>query len=271
MLECVINVSEGRRMDVVGTIARATGRELLDVHTDADHHRSVLTVVGPQAARAVLLAATMTLDLTEHDGVHPRLGVVDVVPFVPLGDATIDDAVAARDELAAWVGGELAIPCFCYGPERSLPEVRRRAFVDLPPDTGPDAPHPTAGACCVGARDVLVAYNLWLADADLEQARAIARDLRSPTVRALGLAVGDEVQVSMNLIEPLVTGPADVYDAVASRSPVARAELVGLVPAAVLGSVDPSRWSALDLAEARTIEFRLAAHGFSTEGAGGAG
>jgi glutamate formiminotransferase/glutamate formiminotransferase/formiminotetrahydrofolate cyclodeaminase len=267
MLECVINVSEGRRMAVVGTIARAAGRELLDVHTDPDHNRSVLTVVGPEAARAVLLAATLTLDISEHDGVHPRLGVVDVVPFVPLGDATLEEAIAARDAFAGWVGDELGIPCFCYGPERTLPEVRRRAFVDLPPDTGPAAPHPTAGACCVGARGPLVAYNVWLAGADLDQARTIARDLRSPTVRALGLAVGDQVQVSMNLIEPLVTGPADAYDAVASRTPVARAELVGLIPAAVLGAVDPSRWSALDLAEDRTIEHRLTAHGFSSEGA----
>jgi glutamate formiminotransferase len=209
----------------------------------------------------------MTLDINEHEGAHPRLGVVDVVPFVPLGSATMADALAARDEFAAWVGDDLGVACFLYGPERSLPDVRRHAFVDLMPDTGPGQPHPTAGACCVGARPILVAYNLWLADTDLALAREIARQLRSSSVRALGLAVGDSVQVSMNLVAPLVTGPADVYDAVEARAEIARAELVGLLPSAVLQRTDRSRWPALDLAEDRTIESRLTAHGFSTEGA----
>src|SRR5690606_8929667 len=119
---------------------------------------------------------------------------------------------------------------FVYGPERSLPEVRRRAFVDLAPDAGPPTPHPTAGAVAVGARPVLVAYNLWLAEPDLELARRLARELRSPEVRALGLAVGEEVQVSMNLVAPERVGPADVYDRVAGSTRIARAELVGLAP-----------------------------------------
>jgi len=268
MLECVINISEGRRTDRLEVVVRAAGRELLDLHTDPDHNRSVLTVVEVPAARAVVLAATLALDVGEHEGAHPRLGVADVVPFVPLGSSTMADAVAARDGLAQWVGDELGVPCFVYGPERSLPEIRRRAFVDLAPDTGPERPHPSAGACCVGARPPLVAYNLWLAEPDLAAARSIAADLRSPAVRALGLAVGADVQVSMNLVDPLSVGPADVYDAVAARTGIARAELVGLIPGAVLERIDPARWSVLDVSEDRTIEHRLTAHGFSTEGAG---
>lgn len=265
MLECVINISEGRDRAAIERIGRAAGPELLDVHTDPDHHRSVLTVVGPAAARAVAAASVLSLDLRRHAGVHPRIGVLDVVPFVPLGGATLDDAVAARDAMARWLADELAVPCFVYGPERSLPEVRRRAFVDLAPDVGPPVPHPTAGACAVGARPVLVAYNLWLARPDLAQARALARDLRGPAVRALGLEVGDEVQVSMNLVDPAAVGPAEVYDRVAAQAPIARAELVGLVPEAVLHAIAPHRWAQLDLAEDRTIEGRLRAHGLADE------
>jgi glutamate formiminotransferase len=157
-----------------------------------------------------------------------------------------------------WLATELEVPSFRYGPERSLPDVRREAFGALPPDVGGPARHPTAGATAVGARPVLVAYNLWLASGDLAQARAVARELRSPAVRTLGLPVGDDVQVSCNLLEPLRVGPAEVYDAVAARAPVERAELVGLVPEGVLAGVDPDRWERLDLAEDRTIEARVA-------------
>lgn len=265
MLECVINISEGRDLTAVERIGRTAGPALLDVHTDPDHHRSVLTVVGPEAARAVAAATVITVDLRRHAGVHPRLGALDVVPFVPLGGQTLADAVAARDAMARWLADELAVPCFLYGPERTLPEVRRRAFVDLVPDVGPAAPHPTAGACAVGARPVLVAYNLWLAEPDVGRARAIARDLRGPAVRALGLDVGGEAQVSMNLVDPGAVGPADVYDLVAAAAPIARAELVGLVPESVLHAVDAARWTELDLAADRTIEARLRAHGIADE------
>jgi glutamate formiminotransferase len=166
--------------------------------------------------------------------------------------------VAARDAFAAWVSDELGLPCFLYGPERSLPEVRRRAFIDLAPDTGPAAAHPTAGACCVGARPVLVAYNVWLANADIALAKRLAAAVRSPEIRALGMACGDRVQVSINLVAPLVAGPAEAFDAVARLAPVAGAELVGLVPAAVLALVPASRWNELDLGADRTIEARLA-------------
>jgi len=263
VLECVVNISEGRRHDLIETVARAAGPELLDVHTDPDHHRSVLTLVGEDAPRAVAAAAVLALDLTSHRGAHPRMGVVDVVPFVPLGSATMTDAVAARDRFAAWAAAQLAVPCFCYGPERTLPDVRAGAFATLAPTVGPDRPHPTAGAMAVGARPVLVAYNLWLRRPDLDAARAIARAVRSPSVRALGLAVGDRVQVSMNLIDPAVTGPADVYDAVGAAADIERAELVGLVPQAVLDATDPTDWADLDLAPDRTIEARLRARGWA--------
>ena len=145
---------------------------------------------------------------------------------------------------------------------RLLPEVRRRAFRDLVPDAGPPTPHPTAGACCVGAREVLVAYNLWLAGSTVAQARSVAAAIRQPALRALGLEVGEGVQVSMNLVAPERLGPAEAYDLVAaalvgSDATIDRAEVVGLVPGAVLEAVDPSRWDELDLAPERSIEARV--------------
>jgi len=182
---------------------------------------------------------------------------VDVVPFVPLDGATMNEALVARDSFAEWAGTELELPCFVYGPERSLPEVRRAAFTSLAPSTGPSRPHPSAGACAVGARPVMVAYNLWLADRDLSRAKAIAASVRTPEVRALAFVTGDDVQVSCNLIAPHVVGPAEVYDRVAAQTAVARAELVGLIPASVLSRVTRSRWVELDLAADRTIESRV--------------
>jgi len=263
VLECVVNISEGRRTEVIAGIAAAAGLNLLDLHVDADHNRAVLTMAGGHdcevAVRSVTICAVAAIDLRDHGGAHPRLGAVDVVPFVPLGTTPLTDAVAARDRFAAWAAAELSLPSFVYGPERSLPDVRRRAFVDLLPDAGPSARHPTAGAVSVGARGVLVAYNLWLAPGvDTSVARTVAAALRSPAVRALGLDVGGRAQVSMNLVDPLGVGPADIYDAVAARATVERAELVGLAPAAVVDAVAPHRWADLDLDPSRTIEARLA-------------
>jgi glutamate formiminotransferase / 5-formyltetrahydrofolate cyclo-ligase len=258
VLECVINISEGRDPEVVAAIAATAGPDLLDVHTDADHNRSVLTVVGEDAPRAVARAAVERLDLRHHVGAHPRIGVLDVVPFVPLGDTSMGAAIAARDEFAVWAAEALGLPCFLYGPERSLPDVRRGAFLTLGPDVGPSSPHPSAGAAAVGARRVLVAYNLWLAEPDLDAARRIASDIRGDGVRALGLTVGDDVQVSMNLVDPTRVGPAEVWDLVAAHAPIARAELVGLVPRAVLDAAPAERWAQLDLGPDRTIEARLA-------------
>lgn len=265
MLACVINVSEGRDLAAIARFAAAAGAHCLDVHTDPDHHRTVFWLAGPDvetAARALATEVVNSLSLTDHDGVHPRIGVLDVVPFVPItDDTTFKDAVTARNEFARWAGDTLKLPCFLYGAERSLPDVRKHSFVTLPPDTGPAQPHPLAGGCAVGARMPLVAYNLWLQDPDLTVARQIARDLRSAELRTLALQVGDHVQVSCNLVAPLVIGPAEVFDAVAAAAPVARAELVGLIGRDVLARVPSDRWEQLDLGEDRTVEARLEASG----------
>ncbi len=260
MLAAVINVSEGRDLDRIASIAASAGDHCLDVHTDPDHHRSVFWLAGPaaeDAARALTRRAIALVDLTAHAGVHPRIGVVDVVPFVPLAGATFDAAISARNAFAAWAADELALPCFLYGTERTLPDVRRHAFVGLHPDTGPNSPHPRAGACAVGARGPLVAYNLWLVGHDLATAKAIAAMVRSPDVRALGLQVGAFVQVSCNLVHPSRYGPAEIYDAVSTHAPIARAELVGLMGRDVLARVPGSRWAELDLDEDKTLEARL--------------
>ena len=177
------------------------------------------------------------------------------------------DAVAARDAFAAWAATELALPSFLYGPgegDPTLPELRRDAWTVRRPDRGPARPHPTAGAVCVGARPVLVAYNVWLAGGDVGRARQVATAVRRPAIRALGLAVGDRTQVSMNLVTPVELGPAAAYDLVtdearAAGAEVEGAELVGLVPEAVLRAVPQARWPQLDLAADRTIEARLEA------------
>lgn len=260
MLECVMNVSEGADRDVIGALAAAAGSDLLDVHSDPHHHRSVLTMVGEAAPRAVARVAVQRIDLRAHQGVHPRLGAVDVVPFVPLDGSTLADAIAARDAFATWAAAELHVPCYLYGPERTLPEIRR-AGADLSPDVpAVGTPAPGAGAMCVGAREPLVAYNVWLAHGvTIETARKIAAAMRGPAVRALAMRVGERLQVSMNLVDPTTVGPDAVVDAIAAMAPTDGAELVGLVPAAVLDAIDPARWPALDLAADRTIEARLAA------------
>lgn len=264
MLECVVNLSEGRDEARLAAAAAVADDVLLDLHRDPHHHRAVLTLAGTDEALfpavcAVARWAVATLDLSTHAGAHPRIGVVDVVPWVDL-DAPAAPATArsigARDRFAAWAAAELRLPCFLYGPERTLPEVRRRAWHDLPPDTGPSRPHPTAGAAAVGARGVLVAYNLWV-DTDVATARRVAVALRRPGLRALGLQVGDRVQVSCNLVEPHLLGPGAAYDLVAAEVPVGGAELVGLLPRAVLDAVPAARWPELALSDEATIEARL--------------
>ncbi len=248
-LECVINISEGGRVEVVAAIAAAADTTCIDVHSDAHHNRSVLTLAGAaadveDAARAVARETVARIDITRHKGVHPYRGALDVVPFVPWTDATMDDAIDARDRFAEWAVEELDIHCLLYGPEMSLPELRRIAPI---------------GTTAVGARPVLVAYNLWLAPTEtVGDARAIAAEVRMPgKIRTLGLQVGDHAQVSCNLIDPFSYGPAAAFDAVAAHAEVVRAELVGLVPAAVLEVVPTERWQQLDLARSRTIETRL--------------
>jgi glutamate formiminotransferase len=279
--ECVINISEGRDRSIVDAVAAAGADLVLDVHSDPEHHRSVLTLAGPldevdAAARCVAAAAVAAIDLSTHRGVHPRMGVVDVVPFVPLtglrGSTTTWDAVVGtRDRFADWMGSELKVPCFRYGPERSLPAVRRGAFSEFAPDAGPDRPHPTAGATAVGARTVLIAYNVWIeavppggleAAAVLAVARDLATRIRRPGLRTLGLAVDGGAQVSCNVVDPDLVTLTDVYDSVATGAAeracaARRGELVGLIPDAALLAVPEARWAELGLRAEDTIGYRL--------------
>ena len=271
MLECVANVSEGRDLALIRRWAEVCGSDLLDVHSDWHHHRSVFTMVGEEAVRSLVESSLIDLDLAQHsDGVHPRLGIVDVVPFVPLFDSKMDAALDARQAFAEWAAGAYDIPCFLYGEargslsdRRSLPDIRKYAWTALKPDIGPLTPHPTAGAICVGARPPLVAFNIWMSDSsDGEAVRRIARTMRSTSVRTLALPVGDAFQVSMNLIEPDTVGPAEAY-AMASTlidgtsAAILRCELVGLVPWSTLIRTPRAMWATLDLSEERTIEHRL--------------
>jgi glutamate formiminotransferase len=275
-LACAVNVSEGRDRAVLEQLAHAAGGNLLDVHADPHHNRSVLTLGGPapevvDAAYELARVAVARLDLRRHEGVHPRFGVVDVVPFTPLDpdgsphpDLSLDVALRARERFARACGEQLGVPCFYYGPERDLPTVRRLAFSPLLPDWGPHRPHPTAGATAVGARGPLIAYNVWLDSTDLVLAQRIAKAIRASGLRALGLPVGRYVQVSCNLTEPFRQRPDVVFDHVealtrAEGVRVLRAELVGLAPAAVVNAIPPERRQQLDLDEERTIEARLKA------------
>jgi glutamate formiminotransferase / 5-formyltetrahydrofolate cyclo-ligase len=233
----------------------------------------VLTLAGaPEVlvARVTGLAAACVaaIDLRRHAGAHPRLGALDVVPFAPLRRGPLDASVAARDAATDAIAA-IGVPVFRYGPMdgavRELPTLRRRAFRGLAPDAGPPAPHPTAGATAVGARQPLVAWNCWLQGATPAAARAIAAAVRGPAVRALGLEVTGATQVSCNLLDPAAVTPLDAYRAVEAGLPegayVVRCELVGLVPAAVLEAVPAAWWARLDLDEARVVERRGAARG----------
>jgi len=258
MLECVINISEGGNPSQLNELSAELGPDLLDLHSDADHNRSVFTLAGEDPARVLTARAAAMFDIREHHGVHPRVGIVDVVPFVALEPSSFADAIAARNRFAEFASSELGIPCFLYGPERTLPFIRKHAFIDLLPDLGPTKPHPRSGSICVGARPILIAYNVWLKDQTVETAKQIAKTIRTNERRTLGLQVGAHAQVSMNLIDYEVTGPMEAYDAVAALAPVDHAELVGLVPARALARIPRDRWSELDLSGEKTIEWRLA-------------
>jgi glutamate formiminotransferase len=263
----VVNISEGRDLSWLSQLAGSV-HTLADLHTDASHHRSVLTLIGSgealvDAVISIGRAVVSHVDLVTHEGVHPRIGALDVVPFVPLGSATMADAVHARDQTATRLVDELSLPVYLYGPlpdgsSRSLPEVRRAAAAGQLADLIPAHPSPGAGAVALGARRALVAWNLWLTDVDLARAMQLASSVRSETVRALGLEVEGAVQISCNLLEPTKTTPADVADQVAAlldgEGSIARAELVGLVPRAVIDEVPANRWRELDLSEDKTIE-----------------
>jgi glutamate formiminotransferase len=272
-LECVPNVSEGRRPEVVARLASAVssppGVRLLDVSSDPDHNRSVLTLAGePEALHEGLLAlfgeAVAAIDLNAHRGVHPRLGAVDVVPFVPLGDTPMAAAVAAAGRLASEVAARFGMPVYLYEQaarvpaRRALAEIRRGGFEGLPakladpawaPDFGPARAHPTAGATVIGARFFLIAFNAVLATADVGVARAIAAQVREageglPAVRAMGVPLASRglAQVSLNLVDYRRTPPARALarvkeEAAALGTWVVETEIVGLVPAAAVEGV----------------------------------
>jgi len=276
MIECVVNISEGRDRHRVEIIAEGAEDLLLDLHVDGHHNRSVLTLGGDAsdveaAARQVVERAIETIDLREHTGVHPRMGAADVVPFVPLGGAA-DTVIGARDRTARFIGDVLEVPAFLYGPERTLPAVRSDAFSRLTPDYGPPCRHPRAGASAVGARGTLVAWNVWIEASGngaaepgagaSELARQVAVAVRRPGLRAIGVPYGSGAQVSCNLVDPERLGPDRAYDLIATAlehrgGTVVRTELVGLVPASVLRSVPTHRWRELDLSASHTIEARL--------------
>jgi glutamate formiminotransferase len=280
VLECVPNISEGRRVEVLDALAAACGPSLLDLHADHDHHRSVFTLAGPGARDAetsvcaLARAAAGLAEITGHEGVHPRLGVIDVVPFVAL-DEDHDVAADAAAAFALWAVEELAVPVFFYDDadpkRRSLPELRADAFVKRDPDAGPARPHPTLGAVAVGARPPLVALNCWLDTNDVIVARRLAREVREldgglPGVRALGLLLDSvqTAQVSMNLVDLPVTGIEAAVSQVRRLAAkddweITKVEIVGLIPAAELErcSDEFRGWAQLD--DAVTIESRLSA------------
>lgn len=272
-LECVPNVSDGRDGHLLDRMAArlsgTAGVRLLDVHRDADHHRSVFTLVGeaPALTHAILGLcddAVTGIDLRRHHGAHPRIGAVDVVPFVPVGAATMDEAVAAARATGRAIAERFGIPVLLYEDAATAPHRRRLEAVrrgrfeglaeklrapDWQPDFGPGVPHPSFGAVAVGARRLLVAYNINLATDRLEVATAVAAAVRAssgglPHVKAMAVALPARglVQVSMNLTHVEATPIAVVFDAVTREAArhgvaVAESEVVGLVPAAALADV----------------------------------
>ena len=265
LLECVPNVSEGRRPEVVARLAAAAsppGVRLLDVTSDPDHNRSVLTLAGEaeglvQGLLALYEVAIAEIDLRRHEGVHPRIGAVDVVPFVPLGETPMAEAVAAAERLAPEVARRFGLPVYLYEraarvPERAaLATIRRGQFEGFAakigeplwaPDFGPAHIHPTAGVTVIGARFFLIAFNAVLDTADVEVARAVARRVREsggglPAVRAMGvyLASRGRAQVSMNVVDfrrtPVFVALERVRaEAAALGATVVEGELIGLMP-----------------------------------------
>jgi glutamate formiminotransferase len=265
VLEAVPNVSEGRHQRVVGAIADtfATRALLLDVHSDPDHNRSVFTLAGDEegvveSMLAGIAAAVESIDLRKHTGVHPRVGVVDVVPLVPLAPDDMPRAISAARALARRVGAELGLPVFHYGElgdgrrpaffrRGGLDELRRRVESgELVPEDGPRRIDPRSGAVLLGARPALVAYNVDLATDDVRVACGVAAAVRESSggmvgVQAIGLELpgSGRVQVSMNVLDldraPLHEVVKRVRDEAAARGvETAGGELVGLVPASVL-------------------------------------
>lgn len=293
LLECVPNVGEGRDPAVVAAIADAAravpGVTLADIHADPDHHRSVFTFLGApeaveRAALALAAAALARVDMALHRGIHPRMGALDVLPFVPLRDVTMAEAVAIARRVGERIGREHAVPVYLYGaaatrPERrAVREIRRAEYEGLAarladpawcPDYGPATFNPRAGAVAVGAREILVAYNVWLDSIDLQAARAIARTVREssgglPCLQAMGVPLERRglVQVSMNLVDYRRTSLARAWDAVAAEArrrgiAIKRAELVGLAPRAAFEGRAPDTIGLSDLPDTALLDTYL--------------
>lgn len=286
LLEAVPNFSEGRSRPTLRQLVEAAGRPLLDLHADASHHRSVLTLAGSasqlrSSARSLFETAVRCIDLRRHRGEHPRIGALDVLPIVPLGETTMERAVRLAVSLAEEIGAEQSVPVFLYGEaepgRRTLPHIRRgglRGLADrlargeIRSDYGPPALHPSAGGIAVGARPPLIAFNVNLDTSDAGIARAIAGRIRTsagglPALRALGVRQADPAsrrvlaQVSMNLLDWRRTSLTDAFrrvllEAGAAGTGVVHSEIVGLVPRA-------ATWPGMEMdialrEPARTIE-----------------
>jgi glutamate formiminotransferase len=288
VLEAVPNVSEGRDRSAVGSIGAAFGSSarLLDVHSDEDHHRSVFTLAGEDEllVDALVSGAARTLELVDlraHDGVHPRVGAVDVVPLVPLQPEGMEAANTAARTVAVRLGAELGLPVFLYG---EVGRGRRPAFFrrgglaalarrveagELRPDAGPGTLDARSGATLVGARRPLVAYNVELATGDVDVARAVAAVVREsgggmPGVQAIGLLLprAGRVQVSLNVLELERSPLHEVVRRVGSEAEargvsVSGGELVGLVPRSVLEASRAAGVEVAGISDSRTIEHAL--------------
>jgi glutamate formiminotransferase len=292
IVECVPNFSEGRRKDIisqiVGALASVEGVRVLDVQSDADHNRSVVTLVGDpeaveEAAFQGIERAARLIDMDQHQGEHPRMGATDVVPFVPIAGVTMADCVEMARRLGERVGRELAIPVYLYEeaasrPERrNLADVRRGEYEGLKveietdshrtPDFGP-ARVGKAGATAIGARPPLVAFNVYLNTDDVAIAKAIARAVRHSSgglryVKALGLLVEGRAQVSMNLTDHRQTPIHRVVEMIRSEAArygvtIVSSEVVGLIPNEAL--LDAARFylQLVDFSSDQILENRLA-------------
>ena len=294
VLEAVPNFSEGRDLTkvraLVDTIA-AERVDLLDWSADADHHRCVITYIGdPPLVEAASVAAAQfakeNFDLRSHRGVHPRVGALDVLPFVPLRGTRMEDAVASARRVGERIG-RMGVPIFYYGmasdpPGRRLSTLRRGGFEGLGrgfaagmlPDEPPGArgPHPSAGVTCVGAREVLLAWNVYVEGLGLEDVRAIAAKIREAGggfrgLRALGLHLPgrDRVQISMNLEDPSRTSPLAVFEAIERETAqrggrVVETEVIGMAPDALVHRDGVNRLLLPDLGPARVLSRRVAQH-----------
>ena len=287
LVECVPNFSAGRDPSTLEAIAASivsAGAAILRLESDADHNRSVVTFAGSpfsaaEAAFQAIRQAARFIDLRTQRGVHPRMGAADVVPFVPLEGASMADCVRIAHDTGERVWRELGVPVYFYeaaalSPDRvRLENVRRGQFEspDLPPDLGGPALHPSAGASILGARNLLVAFNVNLATADLGAARRIARKVRAsagglPFVKALGVPLISKgvAQVSMNLTNFAVTSPQRAFDAVAAEAhaegvSISSTQLVGLIPRAAVALGGLAFTMCEDFGEHRILENRLAA------------